>query len=194
MFCKNCGKEIDDNSKFCMFCGVTLNEENIEEKSETIEKEKKPNIPIKKIGVLIAIEIALFAVIGISKSSLNANEKMAYECASDLRDKMKDPDSFKLYDEMFLLEYTNEKGTSSVLVFKYGGANSYGAILTDHAIYADGEYIMDYDEFSEMNESNTADFGKKFSATWPLSMWMMGSSNVEKIDIDVEKIKDKMGL
>ena len=22
MFCKNCGKEIDDNSNFCQFCGV----------------------------------------------------------------------------------------------------------------------------------------------------------------------------
>ena len=29
MFCSNCGKEIDNNSKFCQYCGAKLQEENV---------------------------------------------------------------------------------------------------------------------------------------------------------------------
>lgn len=29
MYCKNCGKEISDDSVFCQFCGKKLNDETI---------------------------------------------------------------------------------------------------------------------------------------------------------------------
>lgn len=35
MFCKNCGKEIDDNSKFCQYCGAKIVEPN--SKKEFVE-------------------------------------------------------------------------------------------------------------------------------------------------------------
>ena len=40
MFCSNCGKEIDDTSKFCRYCGVII--ENIS--NETIKKSIPPKI------------------------------------------------------------------------------------------------------------------------------------------------------
>ena len=28
MFCKNCGKQINDNSKFCKYCGCNVDEKD----------------------------------------------------------------------------------------------------------------------------------------------------------------------
>ena len=34
MFCKNCGKEIDDGSKFCQYCGANLTASETDIKKE----------------------------------------------------------------------------------------------------------------------------------------------------------------
>ena len=35
MFCKNCGKEIDDKAEICVYCGVSVKEAKEEEKKKT---------------------------------------------------------------------------------------------------------------------------------------------------------------
>lgn len=85
MFCKNCGKEIDDNAKFCMYCGSTIHEENKEENKEENDKVNKILEDINKgtkmdsnkkllkivsaIGVIVAIII--LAILMINNSGVN---------------------------------------------------------------------------------------------------------------------------
>lgn len=41
MFCRQCGAQVDDNDKFCVNCGFKLQEENINEKEDTLENLEK---------------------------------------------------------------------------------------------------------------------------------------------------------
>ena len=79
-------------------------------------------------------------------------------------------------------------------IFKYGGANGYGAITTDEAIFRDGEYIMDYADEPDEDDS---DYMKQLEAKANLALYVLSggdSDTWEKIDVDVEKIKKKMGI
>ena len=71
MFCKNCGKEIDDNSDFCNFCGSNLKEENFQKR----KKNKKPVIVIVILVLIIGLIIGGIVIINIKKN----NEQMERE-------------------------------------------------------------------------------------------------------------------
>ena len=62
MFCKNCGKEIDNNSKFCSNCGYNFESENPAEKVIASKKRDKLNaafaLNIIALGVVLAFIVA----------------------------------------------------------------------------------------------------------------------------------------
>lgn len=67
MYCKHCGKEIDDTSTFCQHCGKKIEEEPInikvqENYTTAIEKEDKKN---KIFTATIITIIAIVLLIGI---------------------------------------------------------------------------------------------------------------------------------
>ena len=78
-------------------------------------------------------------------------------------------------------------------IFKYGGANGYGAIITDEAIFKDGEYIMNY---ADEPDEDDADYLEQVLVQLHLAEYSLtGDNNTWKmVDIDIGKIKDKMGL
>lgn len=192
-FCSDCGKEVLLEDKECPHCGCPLENEKVD---ETITK-KKGNV--KKIGIpvaIIAIVVAVvFGVISFIGSSLNEDEQLAYQNAVEMRSMMRDPDSFKLYDEMFLLKHRDDEGNVDYVytIFKYGGANGYGAINTHEAIFKDGEYIMNYED--EPDEDD-ADYIEQLMVKADLAIYMLTGDEEtwEMVDIDIEKVKKKMGL
>lgn len=194
-FCSDCGKEVSLDDKECPHCGCPLEDEKVEE-TVTIKKKKvnakKIIIPVAIIAVIVAV---VFGVINFISSSLNEDEQLAYQNAVEMKSMMRDPDSFKLYDEMFLLKHRDDEGNVDYIytIFKYGGANGYGAITTDEAIFKDGEYIMNYAD--EANEDD-ANYMQQLEAKAHLAMYVIGYDKEawERVDIDIEKIKKKMGL
>ena len=76
MFCKNCGKEIKDGTKFCEFCGA--GQENVQpiEQSSTaaVTKKKSKKKIFIIIGVILAI-IIIWAACG-NKSSKKENNQI----------------------------------------------------------------------------------------------------------------------
>ena len=141
--------------------------------------------------------IVLFLVFVLSCSALCAcgsveldeNEELSYQNALQLRDMLKDPDSFKLYDTMYVLKQYYDDGTlfTTYCVFEYGGTNSYGGMIKSTAIFENNQYIMDFDDdFDSLTD-------KQIVAR---AIVYLGDSvdNVERIDIDIQKIKDKMNL
>ena len=41
MYCKNCGKEIADDSKFCQYCGTAQQQEQVCEPKQVVEEPKR---------------------------------------------------------------------------------------------------------------------------------------------------------
>ncbi len=151
------------------------------------DKLKKIIIPISAI---VAVGIIVVVIINIIGMNLNEDEQLAYENAVQMRDMMKDPDSFKLYDEMFLLKHNvdGDDTASIYTIFEYGGTNEYGAMIKDEAIFQDGEFIM-----TRYGDADDDDVDKVL-ARYNLSQYSMFDDNWEKVEIDVDKIKRKMKL
>ena len=196
-FCAECGKEIPVDSQECPFCGCPVESEKAENPSvaqiaEKVKKNKKPLIIVAMVAV-VAIIVGL--VINFVGSTLNEDEQLAYQNAVEMKSMMRDPDSFKLYDEMFLLKHFDENGENdfTYTIFKYGGANGYGAIITDEAIFKDGEYIMNY---ADEPDEDDADYAEQLLAKIHLIGYSLTGDNDtwKMVDIDIGKIKNKMGL
>lgn len=192
-FCSECGKEVDISATECPYCGCPLDEDEKEIKQQKTKRLKKIIIPVVIIAVIAIIAVV---VINIMKSSLNEDEQLAYQNATELQSMMRNPDSFKLYDEFFILKHHDDNGSVdyTYTIFKYGGANGYGAITTDEAIFRDGEYIMDY---ADEPDEDDRDYMKQLEAKANLALYVLSGSDSdtwERVDIDVEKIKHKMGL
>ena len=197
-FCGECGSEISIDAQECPICGCPIETEKAENpvvaQIATNAKKNKKQLIVVAALALVAILVGL--VISFAGSVLNEDEQLAYQNVVEMKSMMRDPDSFKLYDEMFLLRHYNEAGENdfTYTIFKYGGANGYGAITTDEAIFKDGEYIMDYADEPDEEDSN---YGDQLLAKLHLAVYILnGESEGEwkKIDIDIEKIKNKMGL
>lgn len=214
--CPSCGQDVSDKTKKCIHCGETLLEETVPKRvcSEcgkevemsvlecphcgySLQQDEKEKTKKKAISVVVIIILilAIITVIGLMKSSLNEDEKLAYQNAVTLKDRMKNPDSFKLYDEFFLLKHHNDDGVVdyTYTIFKYGGTNDYGAMTADEAIFKDDKYIMDYADDLDTNLVNRAEQTEtrrdllKFTFSGENDTW-------EKVDINIEKIKRKMKL
>lgn len=80
MFCKNCGKELEDNARFCAYCGSQINEteknendknEKIDKILEDIDKETKNKSNKKRpkrailLGIIVVIAIMLITNSGV---------------------------------------------------------------------------------------------------------------------------------
>ena len=72
MFCKNCGKNIPDNSEFCEHCGRNLTNGNAV--SQILDRRRDNDsgmsiTKIKKAGILFAVWIVSFGVISMLNDS-----------------------------------------------------------------------------------------------------------------------------
>lgn len=194
-YCAECGKEIEIDSQECPFCGCPVVPEKkdnatIIKINSKVKKFKLPIIITAAILIVAAITLGVFQYIG---SLLSEDEQIAYQSAVVMKNRMRDPDSFRLYDEMFLLKWSidGEENPRTYCVFKYGGANGYGAITTNEAIFQDGEYIGNYSEELDEDDSNYINLLIFNSA---ISLYALGDDDFEMVEIDINKIKNKMGL
>ena len=88
MFCPKCGKQVDDGSKFCPFCGADISNDNISperNRNENIQREQNGNYtnngkkPMKTSVIVIiciaavAAVIAILMALGLVKFSININ-------------------------------------------------------------------------------------------------------------------------
>ena len=87
MYCKKCGKEIREDSKFCVHCGATVQmgraqEQSVEkERSQLMEKREK-NIPIVAVVLGILLVIAIIVVVILLGNKGNNTETKVTESSS----------------------------------------------------------------------------------------------------------------
>lgn len=71
MYCINCGKEIDENSKFCKFCGI-----NFEEKRNIVKKNKNTLLIIVISALLIMLLTLLNTKTHITAITIGGNDNL----------------------------------------------------------------------------------------------------------------------
>lgn len=152
---------------------------------------------LKKSVIIISI-IIIAIVIGIlvvrsAHLTLNEDEQLAYQNAVKMQNMMLDPESFRLYDSMCLLKVFDDDGSlkCTYTVFRYGGANGFGAIITHEAIFKDTSFVMNV---GDEDDEDDPDRLEKLKTMLDVQIGLLGSDNIVRIDIDLEKIKNKMGL
>lgn len=62
MFCKNCGKELDDNAVICTNCGVATDKLKVET-AETTAKETANNLKSHNVFSIIGFVLALLTIV-----------------------------------------------------------------------------------------------------------------------------------
>lgn len=78
MICKNCGKDIEDNSKYCVCCGYEVDKEREEEYKELGIKKIKERRDLYKLLAFISLSIASFLfMLSIILLTNNDYEEMA---------------------------------------------------------------------------------------------------------------------
>lgn len=195
-FCVECGKQISIDAEECPFCGCPA--EPIMSEIPVVAAatpEKKNQKPILIASAIIAFILAILLLANSAGPALTQHEQLAYQNATTMKRMMRDPDSFKLYDEMFLIEKLDENGNVqyTYTIFTYGGTNGYGAMTTAQAIFRDGEYLMDYGDDLDPNDPN---FDDMLTASGDLLMYTFPGKGDQyrTININIDKIKTKMGL
>lgn len=225
--CPHCGNDVSDKATSCIHCGSSLVVEPIE--SSFVCPECKKNIPIdssicpfygcpietteltnpiasKESKYIIFASIVFILVIALififNGPILSSDENLAYKNAVQLKSMLRDPDSFKLYDDMFLIKVHREDiddGDYTYTLFKYGGSNAYGAIITDQAVFVDDMYLMDYSDIDETPDKSDEKYIYILQAQIDFFEYQYFSNTdkdkyFETIDINIDKIKKKMDL
>ena len=188
--CTECNRTIPTDSQICPFCGCPMEKENNIKKTISYLTEKSRHyLPLI---ILIVSVIALLLVKFSVDSMLNPYEKLAYQNVLQLQSLMKNPDSFKLYDEILILEKYDTTGNLeyTYTIIEYGATNGFGGMTKGEAIFKNGTYIADlYDNF------DVSDLEKAAVLTeLHILLYTGDATSFEKIDIDTEKIKNKIGL
>lgn len=184
--CVECGKTFDAEMQVCPFCGCPA------EKVEVVAAHTDNKKRNKKVPTIAAVVITLLVVLVAVFSSgpaLNNYEQLVYEDAKTLKEMMRNPDSFVLYEDSFVREILDDSNNVKYVYtfINYGGTNSYGALTRGQAIFKDGNYIVDYAEYD-------ADKKQYMELLVDLAGCDLGSTPFRDTLVDIEIIKDKMGL
>lgn len=89
-----------------------------------------------------------------SVTTFSEEEQSAYECVLQIKEKLKEPESIKIYDRIYLLKKQEATQSTIYTIFKYGGRNSYGNMVTNVAVFVNGDYLMDYADDVNWNKEN----------------------------------------
>ena len=161
MFCKNCGKEIADDSKFCNFCGkeqqtaTDIPENNLSIGDEQVEKMPWGLV----LGGLIVVVFLIFAfVVALNatnseknnSSSISAQETTRSARKSDLVVSFKKMDNFFEHDDYYMVIQAQEKISNLQLSIDY--QTSSGKVVKTKVVYV-GKVVPGNEYKFELDQS-----------------------------------------
>lgn len=193
-YCSECGIPVENFDKFCPKCGHSLSK-NVESAKTAVRSHEIWTKHKKIIFIAVAIIAMALGAFLLKQFLMDSNETLAYKNCLALKAMMKDPDSFKLYDNIVILErsgYGDTDATFTYTVIEYGGANSYGGIIKSTAIFVGNRYLSDYDELAK--DKSSASYTEELRAWLALKEFQNGDDGTKVIEINTDKMKSKLGL
>ena len=105
----------------------------------------------KGLSILLVVIIILsFSSCGKTQS---IEEQYAIKNTEKLHNMMKDPDSFKLRDDVMVIRHEDKNGSRTFYTFIHASANnSYGASMQSVSVFKDGTFFADLDDYDELLE------------------------------------------
>ena len=137
-YCKMCGAELAENSKFCSECGTKIEteqatpvpENNTEGAKQPLYKKPRFN-SIKQVlpYVLVVFSVVFVVILAVSSSTLTKNEKLFVDVYKEfVVSTLENPESIEITS---VTEYTDENG-GVVVNFHYKYKTDVGYTKTDN--------------------------------------------------------------
>ena len=133
MFCKKCGKEIADDSKFCNFCGSEQQSATAIYENNPSTEDEKTNKTLWAIfgGCLIFVFIIVLIIVGATNGDSSTKTNPSYSDSSSTQDTtrsaktsdlvitFKKIDNYFEYDDFYMIIQAQEKITNLKLSIDY---------------------------------------------------------------------------
>lgn len=173
--CPECKKSVSSSAKVCPNCGYTLRKSFL---SYII------NIKV----IFTAIVLALAVAVGLHFfNGLDKYETIALKDCKTLQSRLKNPDSFTLFDDIYV--YAPKDSSYCSVFISYGGTNSYGGMVRDLSLFRrDTQYYGDYD-YDESNFNSQEEYDR-FILSW--LPYKLDRNSEDFIRIDADKIMKHM--
>ena len=133
MFCKNCGKEIADDSKFCNFCGSEQQSATAISENNPSTEDEKTNKTLWAIfgGCLFFVFIIVLIIVGATNGDSSTKTNPSYSNSSSTQDTthsaktsdlvitFKKIDNYFEHDDFYMIIQAQEKITNLKLSIDY---------------------------------------------------------------------------
>ena len=194
MYCKKCGKELNDNAAFCRYCGTKIKLDNkdnankntnvgesaVNESGSKLESERKVQIALI-IGIGVAILIAIVIVVALMTGSIS-------------KDTASSDSSYSSTNNGTANSYNSNNYSNST----YVSNSTYSGNSTEYILPDSDKRIISRDELTKLNEQQVrmacnelyARHGRKFldgniQAYFNSKSWYRGTIEPEAFNEDV---------
>ena len=139
MYCKNCGKEIEQDSKFCKYCGGSVSP------VLNSEPDTRPDLPAKQktkrgfgfIVVLLLVAVALFPIF-FNQPSVPASKTQPKESASGTAKSYEAPDSSEYQNKIMSLSSMIREITTRAVKKELANPETLRVVCNYNSVYNDG--------------------------------------------------------
>lgn len=184
MYCKKCGKEIDDAAQFCPSCGAPANGSKDNTVTQTKEKKKKRHPVLGAFLAIIGILIIIGAVSGGGDKPEKVSENSTIQAAQPT-----EPESFTVGDTVSL----NDINVTLVSVTESEGANY--SVPSDGKVFLICEFEIENKSGNDIAVSSMMSFEAyvdDYSST--LSLGAIMASDKTQLDGSVASGKKMAGI
>ena len=158
MYCKNCGKELPDDARFCPECGEQIADGDIEQKKEVYEKEPQfepdhSNTQMRMLksgifilaGVLIIVVIACFAYISQKgrEAEMRAVQEEKERAVHEGQPYRRTTNNFYHQAHLPVREQAEATGHAVRAVYLYSGMADVARLCRDEAMEAACDRLWD---------------------------------------------------
>ena len=155
---------------------------------------KAPGISKKTMLVAVVVAVAVVAVFVMMLNLSSETEKQAVSDARTMQGMMKNPDSLVIYGDIVVLSHAYEDGSKSVITaIDHSGENSFGGTVRKTALFANGEYVGNYEDKVDVDKYSSKDEIEDAISLASTKLLLASSDSDERTTVDGRRVASKIG-